>query len=158
MQLVPLVMLAAACAWQGTPVPVSGDLSALSGSWSGTYSSEESGRSGSITFQLIAGTDSAFGDVVMSPDLPQDIRTRDAPQMVGVRRPMAEPLRIAFVRCTDDEVSGALAVYHDPLTETHLYTVFRGKLHGKEFRGTYTTRSEAGGREIQGVWSVRRAP
>src|SRR5256886_5468755 len=51
-------------------VPVggtAGDMAALAGQWEGSYSSASTGRSGSISFTLSAGNDSAFGDVIMIP-------------------------------------------------------------------------------------------
>ena len=62
--LAPTALLAAACVYHGTPVPVTGDTRTLEGEWEGTYSSEQTGRSGSILFHLKAGTDSAWGDVL----------------------------------------------------------------------------------------------
>ena len=64
------LLLLAACATSQSAVPVigpAGDVSALTGEWAGDYSSNASGRSGSITFTLRAAADSAFGDVVMIP-------------------------------------------------------------------------------------------
>ena len=61
---VPFVMVACA----PNPVPVLGtrtDIAALTGEWVGTYTSGESGREGSIVFQLEAGADTAQGDVMM---------------------------------------------------------------------------------------------
>jgi len=66
--LFPALLLAGACTYHGTPVPVVGDTRSLSGEWEGTYSSEQTGRSGSIMFHLKAGTDSAWGDVLMIPE------------------------------------------------------------------------------------------
>src|SRR2546430_3957423 len=51
-------------------VPVggtAGEVAALAGQWEGSYSSASTGRSGSISFTLSAGNDSAFGDVIMIP-------------------------------------------------------------------------------------------
>ena len=53
------LLFAAACVAPGTPVPVVGDIQLLAGRWEGSYQSEETGRMGSIAFELEAGTDSA---------------------------------------------------------------------------------------------------
>lgn len=53
-----------------SPVEVSAadfDVSALVGRWAGEYHSDETGRSGNITFTLQPGEASAFGDVMMIP-------------------------------------------------------------------------------------------
>ena len=61
------LLLLAGCAGNPSPVPVVGtasDVRALSGEWAGEYRSPETGRTGSITFKLAAGRDTAFGDVL----------------------------------------------------------------------------------------------
>lgn len=144
------------CAWQGTPVPVAGDLAGLAGDWEGTYSSVETGRSGSITFALIAGTDSATGDVWMDTPQSQEIQTQDRMRPSAPRPHTSEALRIAFVRSAQGRVSGKLEPYRDPVTGEPLVTVFQGRLRGDEFRGTYLTRNESSGRVARGEWRVRR--
>jgi hypothetical protein len=54
---VAAVTLGTSCTYQGSPVPVTGDTRMLEGEWEGTYSSERSGRTGSILFHFKAGTD-----------------------------------------------------------------------------------------------------
>ena len=63
--MLPCLAVMAACSWRRTPVPVisdSGSTTALVGEWTGEYSSTQTGRSGSITFQL-AGESTDFGHV-----------------------------------------------------------------------------------------------
>src|SRR5207249_10261723 len=70
--LLMLALTLSACGASRSPVPLVGaatDVSALTGQWSGDYSSSESGRSGSIEFTLRAAGDTAFGDVVMVPTM-----------------------------------------------------------------------------------------
>lgn len=67
-----LTILLGACAASQASVPMvgtAGDVAALSGQWSGEYSSAASSRSGSISFTLRAAGDSATGDVVMVPTM-----------------------------------------------------------------------------------------
>jgi len=144
--------------WHGSPVPVSGEIAALEGSWAGSYSSVETGRSGSITFEVRPGTDSAYGDVVMTPAQSQEIRGADAPQVAGQRVPVPQALRILFVRSEGRQISGRLDVYQDPRTGERLLTTFEGRLYRSEFKGTYTTRTESTGRLTTGEWSVKRVP
>ena len=156
------VLMAAAltglgCAWQGTPVPVTGELAGLAGEWEGIYSSVETGRSGTISFKLDATTDSAFGDVWMgAPEQQQYARQHDAPQVVAARPRTAEPLTIAFVRAEPGRVAGRLEVYRDPVTGERLFTQFDGLQKGNEFHGTYQTRNDATGRVVRGDWTARR--
>ncbi|HWA41527.1 MAG TPA: hypothetical protein VG712_07970 [Gemmatimonadales bacterium] len=151
-----LALSLSACSWQGTPVPVGGDLEALRGEWEGRYSSDQSGRGGAISFRLDAATDSAFGDVWMESAASQEIQGRDAPRAGTPRPHTAESLRIAFVRCVGGRVSGRLEVYRDPATGDRLFTLFAGELKGDEFRGTYETRREGSGQVITGEWQVAR--
>ncbi|HEX7917828.1 MAG TPA: hypothetical protein VF454_00415 [Gemmatimonadales bacterium] len=144
------------CAWQGTPVPVTGELVGLTGEWEGTYASVETGRSGTLSFKLDATTDSAFGDVWMGAPEQQYARQSDAPKVVTVRPRTAEALTIAFVRAEGGRVSGRLEVYRDPTTGERLFTQFDGVQRGDEFRGSYQTRNEATGRVARGDWTARR--
>ena len=151
-----LGVLTLGCGWRATPVPVVGDLRDLAGEWEGTYSSTESGRSGTIYFRLDAASDSAFGDVWMEPTERQDAITRDAPSAPGARMRSSEALQIAFVRAEKGKVSGRLLPYQDPVTHEPLRTVFEGRLDVDHFHGTYRTRNEATGRVQRGEWTVRR--
>lgn len=150
---------AAACTGPGTPVPVAGsatDLASLAGEWSGQYSSEESGRSGSIVFRLTAGTDSATGDVMMSP---MTGGPRSDPSSPSQQPALAAPqvLTIRFVRIEGGRVSGRLAPYREPTCDCELVTVFEGRLNGAKLEGTYTSR-RPDGQTQQGRWEVTRRP
>jgi hypothetical protein len=153
--------LAAACGSPGTPVPVVGtplDLQRLAGEWVGEYSSVQTGRSGSIIFHLIAGTDSATGDVVMDPVV-WGWRARppepNQPGAVPGRLPQAISIRI--VRVTGNQVTGRLAPYTDPTCDCPLYTRFEGRLTADTLDGTYTSRHQAGGTTQSGRWRVVRS-
>lgn len=157
----------AGCGGTQMPVPVSGtetDLAQLAGEWVGEYSSVETGRSGSIVFHLIAGTDSAHGDVLMNPlgMVPQQPMD---PTRAGPAPPpsTAQVLAISFVRIEGGRVSGRLAPYTDPACDCPAHTVFEGRLSGegasRALEGTYTTRREGAATEQRGRWRVmRRGP
>jgi hypothetical protein len=141
-----------------TPVPVSGstkDMAALAGEWSGEYLSLESGRSGSIVFNLKAGTDSATGDVIMSA-MTGGPRGGDqtSPQPDAAPTP-PQVLAIRFVSIEGGRVQGKLDPYIEPTCKCQLTTVFDGRLYGKELSGTYTTMLPDG-RVQSGRWSVTR--
>lgn len=147
-----------ACGGSSTPVPVAGtatDLAALAGEWSGEYSSVESGRSGSIVFRLVAGTDSATGDVVM---IPSWSGRGGAPDPAAGRPPAPAPQAIAirFVRVEGGRVSGRLAPYADPDCGCTLLTVFEGQLKGDTLEGTYTSHHSAENKVQSGRWQVKR--
>ena len=153
------LLVVAACSGPSTPVPVAGtatDLAALAGEWSGEYSSEESRRSGSIVFRLTAGTDSATGDVVMSPQFwRQPAGPRDAPPSVAPL-PAPQILSIRFVRVAGGRVSGRLAPYTDPSCGCTLLTEFEGSLRGDTLDGIYSSRHSATGDVQRGRWQVTR--
>jgi hypothetical protein len=155
-----LVALVLACGGAQTPVPVVGasaDLSRLAGEWYGEYSSVESGRSGSIVFKLVAGTDSATGDVFMTPQWlgrPGEVQAQRGPQ------PTTTPaLAIRFVRVAGGQVSGALAPYTDPQCGCTLHTTFVGRLQADTLVGTYSSRHEQARDTQRGRWrAVRKQP
>lgn len=152
-----VVALLLACGGAQTPVPMVGasaDISQLAGEWFGEYSSVESGRSGSIVFKLVAGTDSASGDVFMTPQWAMRQGNAAAP---STPQPSTTPaLTIRFVRVTGGQVSGALAPYTDPTCGCTLHTTFVGRLQSDTLEGAYTSLHEQT-REIQkGRWRVVR--
>lgn len=148
--------LGPACTYQGTPVPVAGETQALQGDWEGTYSSEGTGRTGSIAFRLDAGRDSAYGDVLMVPVRAEELRGPGFPESPRLFRPMNRLLRISFVRCEDGEVTGRLEPYEDPETGERIYTTFEGRLTGQVFQGTFSTLYPGSTHPVSGKWSVRR--
>jgi hypothetical protein len=159
-------LAAGACSSSQTPVPMSGtpsDLAQLAGEWTGQYSSRETGRSGSIVFKLVGGTDSAYGDVLMSPTgmhVQAQVPQAGAPSSAGAaQQPSSQAITISFARIAGGRVSGRLAPYTDPDCQCPLLTVFEGRLSGDVLEGTYTSRRQSGGAEQHGQWRVtRRTP
>lgn len=132
-----LGLLAMGCALNPAPVPVEGpkeDIQALVGEWVGEYRSIETGRSGSIMFTLAAGSDTAFGDVVM---VPKDAGiTPDTPP--ATTRQAQQVLTIRFVRVVEGTVVGTIDPYPSPDCGCQLLTTFRGALAGNRIEGTFT--------------------
>jgi hypothetical protein len=154
--LVAGALLGTACTWQGSPVPVLGETASLEGEWEGTYVSQQTGRTGSILFRLKAGTDSAFGDVLMIPVRAEHINTPNVPQITEQQRALPRVLRISFVRCEVGRVAGRLDVYQDPETRERLFTTFEGWVRGDRLEGTFSTVTEGTGHLLSGEWSVKR--
>jgi hypothetical protein len=160
--------LLAACAGHPPPVPLAGslrDIAALTGEWTGDYSSEETGRSGSISFVLTRRGDTAYGDVIMIPrGLGQPLRAwrKDDPGgPEDAERSRPTTLTISFVRVQGNEVSGTLAPYRDPECGCALLTRFVGWLRGDTISGTYFSSHERSEAEAHGRWQVvqkSRAP
>lgn len=147
-----------ACGGSQTPVPVVGrdaDISRLAGQWLGDYSSVETGRSGSIVFTLQAGSDTAAGDVVMTPRFAAaGPGGQTTPQPTVTQAGQA--IDIKFVRVSGGQVSGALAPYTDPTCNCPLHTTFVGRLAGDTLSGTYSSRHENANDVQQGRWRVVR--
>ncbi|GMV09226.1 MAG: hypothetical protein AMXMBFR55_09600 [Gemmatimonadota bacterium] len=157
-----LVSLTAACAANPSPVHVAGatsEIDRLAGEWTGEYTSVETGRSGSITFTLRAGSDTAFGDVVMIPRALAPLPT--APRAPSGMTPTSpKVLSISFVRISANVVSGTLEPYPSPDCGCTLSTVFRGTLAGDRIEGTFTsTHSDPMAPAQQGRWwATRKSP
>ena len=155
-----LAISLAACSSNAPSVRVVGDLvgmQALSGEWAGEYIGTSSGRSGSISFRLDAGRDSAFGDVVMIPQgSSEPLRAADrAAGQMNARQPLV--LAIRFVRVAGTTLSGRLEPYTIPGCSCTLNTTFTGEMKGDVIEGTYTTNGEpTAGVPQTGHWKVTR--
>jgi len=148
------LMVLAGCSAPGMPIPVRGDVSPLVGHWEGEYSSSETGRVGSIVFTLVAGQDTATGDILMIPanmETPGDVTRTPDPN-----RRTPQVLKVSFVRCEGMEVTGWLDPYTDPDTGERVYTTFEGTLKGDRLEGTFTSLAELSGRRTSGKWMVKR--
>jgi hypothetical protein len=154
-----LTVALAACATNPQRVPVvaeQADISSLTGQWDGEYSSAASGRAGSITFSLVAGRDTATGDVVMVPrgsDQPAPADRQSGAQLIA-RAPQV--LRISFVRVLGANVSGTIEPYRAPDCDCILSTTFVGKLRGDTVEGTFSTTGGPTDSPQSGRWKVTR--
>jgi hypothetical protein len=153
------LVLAAAVGCRATvaPVPVEGTIERLVGEWSGDYFNTDSGRRGSILFRLEAGKDTAQGDVLLTPNAAYSAPPKaDEPWW----KTSSQLLRISFVRCDVDAVSGWMKPYPDPETGELTYTEFTGVIQRDTLRGRYVAVVEVTGRKTTGTWTVvrRRQP
>lgn len=159
--VVSMAATMAACAPVRDQVPVAGAPGALEflvGVWSGEYEGRDSGRSGTLTFQLEAGSDTAHGHVLMAPE-------REAPYArsgAGLDEPRPapaspQPIGIRFVRLQNDAVEGVLEPYEDPACGCPVTTTFVGQLEGNVITGTFETVHGRNGFTERGTWRARRA-
>jgi hypothetical protein len=159
-----LALAAAGCGWRRTPVPVlsdTGSTALLVGNWAGEYSSKETGRVGSISFELASEKDTAYCDVVMVPRTPVNATPAQANQAIqgGARLQAAgQPLKIQFVRLGDKRVTGTLEPYTDPDCGCRVVTTFVGVFTSPNtIEGTYTTRgTDMLHQTTGGQWKVTR--
>lgn len=151
----------AGCAGKSPPVPVeasAADIGRLAGRWEGEYSSNQTGRGGSIVFTLTAGRDTAEGDVLMIPAGSNQPIMREAVGQPPAAAPGAIPsvLSIRFVGYRDGQVSGALDPYRAPDCNCIVSTTFIGTVTGDAIKGTFTIRGTPSAVPVSGEWEVHR--
>jgi hypothetical protein len=144
-----------------TPVPVVGaqaDVTSLAGNWLGDYEADNASRHGSVEFDLKAGSDTAFGDVLMIPrGWDRSVEPEDRPGAAQQEVKLPQPLTIRFVQVSHGEISGELDRYRDPDCGCLLRTVFIGRLAGDTLSGRYESYHQDGGPPTTGRWkAVRR--
>lgn len=152
-----------ACARRYTPVEVSAsdfDVAPLVGRWAGEYHSDDTGRSGNITFTLQPGEASAYGDVLMIPAAPTRSTVPLDHQIVGYPAlgTVREILTIHFVRKEGNEVVGVLDPYQDPDCLCRVTTTFRGTFRDdRTIEGTFATQAnDVVALRAEGKWKVSR--
>jgi hypothetical protein len=136
------LLLAACGASSASSVPVKGkeaDIALLAGKWSGEYEGVESGRRGSVSFDLALGYHTAEGQVIM--------------QSGGGGQ--AVPLQIKFVNIGEGKISGKIAPYTDPGCNCTVETEFTGTVEGSTMNGSFVTKG-AGQADQTGRWSAQR--
>lgn len=158
-----LLVLLTGCARMRTPVPLAGDetsINMLTGRWAGDYKSEETGRSGSITFDLSGDDNSAYGDILMvarpsAIQMPVFERQAVSEQ---IPRSNVEPIKVRFVRAQGGRIIGTLEPYKDPDCGGTLTTTFEGEFTSPDkIDGTFHSRgSDFGHIPADGKWSVTR--
>jgi hypothetical protein len=158
--LATLALIVAGCNGAPAPVPVVGapmDIAKLAGEWGGDYRNDANGRTGSIVFNLSAGADTAYGDVVMIPRQRRVERmpSQDPSQGLPVSR-APEVLSIAFVRAEGGGVRGQLVPYRDPECDCLVITHFKGSIRGNVIEGTFDTRHVEENLTTTGTWKVKR--
>lgn len=157
--LLLLALATSSCAAIRSLIPVEAspaDLAALTGEWTGSYESRAADRTGSIVFRLQAGTDTAVGDVMMSPRLAgvhlSAAGVGSAPEPATTA---GELLTIRFVRVNGGRVYGVLDPYIDPECRCELRTAFMGEIAGDRIVGTFQIRGLPRG-QTRGTWRVER--
>ena len=126
-------------------VPVAGsDLGALAGKWTGEYSSEATGRTGSIVFEFKSGDKVGRGDVLMVPK--------------GAADPSVIPqvLNINFVNAAGGVLRGTMDPYTDPSCDCQVQTTFVGRPSGDTIEGTFTTTPSGNAPITTGRWKITR--
>jgi hypothetical protein len=163
-----LVLGLGGCRYHMDPVPLRGDpfeLRLMAGSWAGEYAGVESGRSGTIGFNISANADSAFGNVILTARDEHNAYPPFAgdPPMLSIdprglhlgSAAMVQGLRIRFVGVAGGRVGGTIQPYRAPDCQCVVHTVFSGRVVGDTIRGTFITTLDDDS-EQQGTWRVTR--
>ena len=156
--LTVLLSTAAACHYRPAPVGLQGspgEIAALAGEWTGEYTGTQTGRNGGILLQVVAGRDTAYGDVIMSTGAGQQLLAAHAPSEHEAHARAAEVLKITFVRVAGGGVTGALEPYRAPDCQCVVATTFSGEARGDMIEGTFVTRGP-GELQQSGRWRVQR--
>jgi hypothetical protein len=134
------------------------DLNPLVGVWRGSYSSAQTGRSGTIAFTLRAGESSASGNVVMIPRADSLLTPQERDAVENVSAPERSVLSIHFLRKEGGNLNGTLDPYNDPDCACRVNTTFQGSFRdGSTIEGTYTSVPSAPGSSVtSGTWKVTR--
>jgi hypothetical protein len=135
--------LSACATTSAPPVRVKGgdvDLMTVAGKWYGVYQGKESGRKGSIHFELVKGTRYAEGKVVMNADKPA----------------LATSLKINFVAIGAKKIKGTIGPYTDPTCKCKVVTEFIGHHRGNKMSGTFTTKVQGKPTTQTGTWNAVR--
>jgi hypothetical protein len=127
------------------------DVSSLSGTWTGTYSSEATGRSGSITFEFKSGK-VGHGDVLMVPKG----GLAPAPAGSDPSQSMPQVLMINFVNAEGGVLTGTMDPYTDPTCACEVQTTFVGTIQGDSIEGTFTTTPNGPAPITTGKWKMTR--
>ncbi|HEV8537324.1 MAG TPA: hypothetical protein VGR15_00250 [Bacteroidota bacterium] len=143
---------------QVVPVLVEGgNRELLVGEWAGEYSSSSNQRSGSITFKLDQGKDTAFGDVLMiARGSNQRYFPEDYSQIPRTDPFASRVLAIKFVHVAGDSVHGLLDPYWDPDRKSTVVTTFKGKVLTNRITGTFNGYDVSTGYTFSGRWQVTR--
>ena len=132
-----------------------GELSQLVGMWNGDYSSAETGRSGTISFEMTAVGDTAHGHVVMTPRGGDRYRPA-AYEDIDPHFAAEEVLHVDFVQVGVGRLEGQLSPYRNPDCGCVLLTVFEGTIEGDVIRGIFTSTVAETGIKSTGRWRVTR--
>ena len=164
-----LAVLAAASCSSNPPnpapeVPVEAatkkDLANLVGKWTGDYSSADTGRSGSIVFELKSASNAtAQGDVLMWPKGSKNVMAPSEARMLpeDQLKLMPQILNINFVESQGGIVTGTMDPYTDPDCQCQVRTTFAGSIDGDIILGEFTTeRWDRQGKSSKGKWKVTR--
>jgi hypothetical protein len=157
----PLLLLACACATHPpSPLRVRGssrDIRRIAGTWRGEFHSQ-TGRVGTIFFDLTATSDTAYGDATFDRVVPTQACTdmTRPPEASEVRVPVV--LQFGALTTTEGSIGGWLKPYRDPDQSCWMDTWFEGHLRSDTLSGTFFSRRTDTDTVRMGTWWAARLP
>ena len=134
------------------------DLRALEGCWSGEFRNERTGRSGTISFTLPPGRDTAYARVALPGAVPAPACGDALSQATSSGDAGGTLLlRLTWLGVEAGRVGGWLAPYHDPEAGCVMDIWFEGSAWKNRIEGSYFARPADGASLRIGTWEVRRA-
>jgi hypothetical protein len=158
----PLLLLlgCAGAAHQPSPVSVQGDsrdIRRIAGTWRGEFHSQ-SGRVGTIFFDLKATSKTAYGDATFDRVIPTQACTdMTRPQETShVRVPVV--LQFGALATAEGSIGGWFKPYRDPDLLCWMDTWFEGRLVRDTLRGSFFARGTDIDTVRMGTWWAARRP
>jgi hypothetical protein len=152
----------AACTWltgQPAPVRVQGearDIRRLAGTWRGEFQSTETGRVGTIFFDLRADSDTAYGNVTFDRVIPVAACTDMTRPQATSSIVMPVVLRFGALATSGGSLGGWLQPYRDPELSCWMDTWFEGRLVRDTLAGSFFSRRTDTDTVRAGTWWAAR--
>ena len=115
----------------------------LAGTWTGTYTSDVTQKSGRLVLNLSGTDESATGQLVLTPTGGKAIAAEGAVVAAPAKgkAPATGGLSVTAMKSGDDKVTGSVdASYVDPGCNCSVVSTFEGELTGNTLVGTISAR------------------
>jgi hypothetical protein len=153
--------LLAACNPFVQPAPVrmqgeSTDIRRLAGTWRGEFHNAQTGRVGTIFFDLRADSDTAYGNVTFNRVVPVAGCTDMARPQASSSIVIPVVLRFGALATSGGSLGGWLEAYRDPDLSCWMDTWFEGRLVRDTLAGSFFSRRTDADTIRQGTWWAAR--
>jgi hypothetical protein len=150
------------CTWiAGQPAPVrvqgeSRDIRQLAGTWRGEFHNAQTGRVGTIFFDLRGDSDTAYGNVTFDRVVPIGVCTDMARPQATSRTVVPVVLRFGALATSRGSLGGWLEAYRDPDLSCWMDTWFEGRLVRDTLEGSFFSRRTDTDTVRAGTWWAAR--
>lgn len=153
--------LLAACNPLIQPAPVrmqgeAADIRRLAGTWRGEFHNAQTGRVGTIFFDLQADSDTAYGNVTFDRVVPVATCTDMARPQETSSIVLPVVLRFGALATSNGSLGGWLQPYRDPDLACWMDTWFEGRLVRDTLAGSFFSRPTDRDTVRQGTWWAAR--